>query len=70
MPHLNPDILPFWYSLPRLSWKKDHYTGVVAVVYRAVGPELNFMTAINWLSSRVLSMLDLGAEGPEFKSQP
>jgi len=25
-------VLPFWYGLPRLSWKRGSLTGVVVVV--------------------------------------
>ena len=30
----------------------------------------DFLHIIGWLSSRVVSVLDSGAEGPGFKSQP
>jgi len=52
------------------------YLDLVDCTYRGLRLELLFFLlvvgrlAIGWLGSRVVSVLDSGAEGPGFKSQP
>jgi len=55
-------VFPFWYRLTRVVLDKGPLNVCVCVCY--------VPSTSGWLGSRVVSMLDSGAEGPGFISQP
>jgi len=57
-------VSPFWYRLTLVVIDKGPLNGCVLYVVFAC-----LYCLLGWLGSRVVSMLDSGAEGPGFKSQ-